>query len=100
MGNVELSEFGSNKASKVQPSRGAIPTYAILVKEEINTKGKHDDQGELAKIMKEFQDVFPKELPCGVPNDRGMPFKIELMEGATPISRLNYCLVPNYLWDI
>ena len=36
-------------------------------------------------VVCEFSDVFPDELP-GLPPDRDIEFKIELILGTTPIS--------------
>ena len=71
-----------------------------MVREGVNAQGTINDKGELEQLLKEFQDVFPKELPRGVPSDRGMPFKIELMEGAVPISRPIYRLAPKELEEL
>ena len=47
----------------------------------------------------EFPDVFPEELP-GLPPDRDMEFKIELVLGTTPISRRPYRMPPNELAEL
>ncbi len=40
------------------------------------------------QLAKEYADVFPEELPAGVPPDRGgEPFKIDLKEGTRPFGR-------------
>ena len=96
--DMELSK--SHNVRTVKTTRKGIPTYAILVKEEVDTQGGLDDHGEVKKLMTEFQDVFPKELPRGVPDDRGMPFKIDLVGGATPTSRPIYRLAPNELEEL
>ena len=40
---------------------------------------------EEVPVVKEFPDVFPKELP-GMPSDRDIGFLIELFPGTGPIS--------------
>ena len=50
-------------------------------------------------IVCEFLDVFPDELP-GLPLDRDVEFKIELVPGTTPISRRPYSLPPNDLAEL
>ena len=50
-------------------------------------------------VVYEFLDVFPDELP-GLPPDRDVEFKIELLPGTTPISRRPYRLPPNELAKI
>ena len=47
-------------------------------------------------IVCEFPDVFPDELP-GIPPNRDVEFKIELVPGTTPISRRPYRMPPNEL---
>ena len=44
----------------------------------------------------EFLDVFPDELP-GLPPDRDVEFKIELVPGTAPISRRPYRMPLNEL---
>jgi hypothetical protein len=44
----------------------------------------------------EFPDVFPDDLP-GLPPDRDVEFKIELIPGTAPISNIPYRMPPNEL---
>ena len=44
-------------------------------------------------VVREFADVFPNELP-GVPPESQIEFKIDLVPGASPISKASYCLSP------
>ena len=47
-------------------------------------------------VVCEFPDVFPDEL-SGLPPDRDVEFKIELVSGTAPISRRPYRMPPNEL---
>ena len=47
-------------------------------------------------VVCEFPDVFLDELP-GLPLERDVEFKIELVPGTTPISRRPYRMSPNEL---
>lgn len=47
---------------------------------------------ELRKILDEFQDVFPSELPKGLPPARTVDHHIDLIPGAEPPSRTPYRL--------
>ena len=49
--------------------------------------------------MCEFPDVFPDDLP-GLPPDRDIEFKIELVPGTAPISRRPYRMSPNELAEL
>ena len=47
-------------------------------------------------VVCEFPNVFPNEL-SGLPLDRVIEFKIELLPGTIPISRRPYRMPPNEL---
>jgi hypothetical protein len=40
-------------------------------------------------VVRDFSDVFPKELP-GMPPDREVEFVIDLLLGTAPISKRSY----------
>ena len=44
-------------------------------------------------IIKEYMDVFPKDLP-GLPTEREISFEIELLLGTAPISKAPYRMAP------
>ena len=50
-------------------------------------------------VVCEFLDVFLDELP-GLPPDRDVEFKIELLPGTAPISRRPYRMPPNELDEL
>jgi hypothetical protein len=50
-------------------------------------------------VVKEFQDVFPKELP-GMPPDRGIEFIIDLIPGTSPIAQPPYRMSPKELVEL
>jgi hypothetical protein len=51
------------------------------------------------KIVSEFSDVFPEELP-GMPPDREIEFVIELVPGTTPIFKRPYIMAANQLAEL
>jgi hypothetical protein len=59
--------------------------YAILA---LNEKGVAEGLEHLL-VVKEFADVFPKELP-GIPLERELEFTIDLKLGLEPITRTPY----------
>jgi hypothetical protein len=50
-------------------------------------------------VVCEFSDVFPDDLP-GLPPNRDVEFKIELLPGTAPISRRPYRMPPNELAEL
>jgi hypothetical protein len=47
--------------------------------------------GDNIRAVKDFPDVFPKELP-GMPPDREVEFVIDLLPGTAPISKRSYMM--------
>jgi hypothetical protein len=47
------------------------------------------DPLEIIKVVSEFPDVFPKDLP-GMPPERKVEFAIELLPGTAPIFKRAY----------
>ena len=50
-------------------------------------------------VVREFPDVFPKELP-GLPPDREVEFSIELVPGTNPVSIAPYRMAPLELREL
>ena len=67
--------------------RKGFQLYAIKFN-EIETK-QPETTMERFPILKEFQDIFSKEIP-GLPPKRDLDFTIDLMPGSTPVSRSPY----------
>jgi hypothetical protein len=54
---------------------------------------------ENMSVIKEFEDVFPKELP-GMPPERGVEFYIDLIPGTAPITKRPYRMAPTELAEL
>ncbi|KAI3769229.1 hypothetical protein L6452_00329 [Arctium lappa] len=54
---------------------------------------------EGVRVVREFPDVFPEDLP-GLPPDRLVEFKIDLVPGAAPIARAPYRLAPTEMQEM
>jgi hypothetical protein len=50
-------------------------------------------------VVREFPDVFPKELP-GIPPDREIEFNIDLVPGTSTISKAPYRMAPSELKEL
>jgi hypothetical protein len=64
----------------------------ILSVNNINKHQDDDDDDDTKEILKEFKDVFPNDLPKGLPPKRHVDHKIELLPEATPPSKATYRL--------
>jgi len=66
------------------------PLFALLMV-ELNTSEEATPLHPLAQsLMKEFKDVFPNDLPPGLPPIRGIEHQIDLLQGATSPSKSAY----------
>nr|GEY10919.1 putative reverse transcriptase domain-containing protein [Tanacetum cinerariifolium] len=50
-------------------------------------------------IVKEFLEVFPKDLP-GLPSVRQVEFQIDLIPGAAPVAQATYRLAPSEMQEL
>jgi hypothetical protein len=78
----------------VSPSRKEVVTKLYLPELEgvchhLSVDDKESNPIEAIRIVSEFPDVFPKELP-GMPPERKVEFAIELILGTAPISKRAY----------
>lgn len=81
------------KASKLL-CQGCIGYWSYA----INTQTKKEKAGNIPVVC-EFGDVFPEELP-GLPPQREIDFRIELIPGAQPISKAPCHLAPIELKEL
>ena len=49
--------------------------------------------------MSDFPDIFPEELP-GLPPQRQVEFRIDLVPGATPVAKSPYRLAPAEMQEL
>ncbi|XP_076900494.1 uncharacterized protein LOC143554674 [Bidens hawaiensis] len=89
VGDKEVEKVGI--ISKIKASRclgkGCLGFMAFVTKEPEPRKL------EEVPVVSEFKDVFPDELP-GIPPDREVEFKIDLVQGTSPIAKSPYRLAP------
>ena len=55
---------------------------------------------QVQAILNEFSDVFPKDLPGGLPRPRELDHHIELVPGAKPPHRAPYRMSPQGLDEL
>jgi hypothetical protein len=72
--------------------RRGYKTFALLLKPEEPSILPNTPAPPVQSILDEFADVFPKDLPKGLPPQRSHDFKIELQPDALPIQKGLYRL--------
>ncbi|XP_076893089.1 uncharacterized protein LOC143545013 [Bidens hawaiensis] len=63
------------------------------------TEGPKEKKLEDVPIVLEFSDVFPEELP-GIPPERDVEFRIDLVPGTAPIAKSPYRLAPTEMKEL
>ncbi|KAI3706791.1 hypothetical protein L6452_24762 [Arctium lappa] len=71
------------------------PSYLAFV---VDTK-KEKKTVENVKVVRDFRDVFPEDLP-GLPPERQVEFQINLTPGAAPIAQTPYRLAPTKMKEM
>jgi len=74
---------------------------ALFIMELANADAKTDPlDGPYGDILREFADVFPDDLPEGLPPQRAVDFAIELKPGTEPPSKAPYRLSHSELAEL
>ncbi|KAI3778829.1 hypothetical protein L2E82_08214 [Cichorium intybus] len=74
--------------------KGCVSFLAYVIIED-KVKQTYKD----IEVVKEFPEVFPDELP-GLPPERQVEFRIDLVPGASPIARAPYRLAPTEMREL
>ena len=72
--------------------------YETFLAYLIDTK-KETENIQNVPVVREFQDVFPEELP-GLPPAREIEFKIDLVPGARPVAKTPYRFAPSEMKEL
>jgi hypothetical protein len=95
--NADISKE-SHFISKKELKRGlkkGVPTFAVYIR-DINEHPKPGNSAHpkesVQDLLEEFKDVFPEDLPDGLPPERSHDFKIILQPLASPQKRPLYKL--------
>ncbi|GJW49675.1 putative reverse transcriptase domain-containing protein [Tanacetum coccineum] len=88
----DRSKTRLNLISCIKTERYISRGYQVFVA-HVMEKKSYERQLEDIPVVREFLEVFPKDLP-GLPLVRQVEFQIDLMPGATPLARAPYRLAP------
>ncbi|GJS99739.1 putative reverse transcriptase domain-containing protein [Tanacetum coccineum] len=90
---TQLSLISCIKTKRYKSRRCQV--FVIQVKEN-----KSDDKRlEDILVVREFSEVFPKDLP-GLPPIRQVEFQIDLIPGTAPVARAPYRLAPSEMQEL
>ena len=81
------------KASKVKRALFLNqPMIVLLYKEALFNTNQLDTSlpSSIVSLLQEFEDVFPEEIPKGLPHIRGIEHQIDFVTGATILNRPAY----------
>ncbi|WVZ80915.1 hypothetical protein U9M48_028350 [Paspalum notatum var. saurae] len=99
--NDAVLHIGSREVQLKSKGTGKILKVHIPEQKHIKATVNATKLQEIKKIpvVREFPDVFPEELP-GLPPDRDVEFKIDLVPGTAPVSRRPYRMAPDELKEL
>jgi len=84
------------------PSESAVSSIPINAAEEKNNSSKEPVEWTEARqqLLHEYRDVFPADLPSGLPPARSVDHRIELKPGSAPTNRPTYRMSPTELDEV
>ncbi|GKB10614.1 putative reverse transcriptase domain-containing protein [Tanacetum coccineum] len=71
----------------------------LIIQAQVMKKKSDEKRLEDILVVKEFPEVFPKDLP-GLPPICQVEFQIDLIPGATPVARAPYRLAPSEMQEL
>ena len=89
-GRTEIMKRSINK--QIGPKKDII-TVAERERQVLDSVSVHH-RGKLEKIIQEYRDVFPEQLPKGIPPERVVEHSIQIEPGSKPSYRPPYRLGP------
>nr|GEY04547.1 putative reverse transcriptase domain-containing protein [Tanacetum cinerariifolium] len=76
-----------------------IKDETLIIRAQVMEKKSEEKRLENIHVVKEFPDVFPKELP-GLPPVRQVEFQIDLIPRAAPVAHMPYRLAPSEMQEL
>jgi transposase InsO family protein len=95
--NVEMQEISAKQTGRAL--RKGAKIFAVHFREVLKNEETKSPK-ELVEVLEEYADVFPKDLPPGLPPIRDVDHSIDLLPGATPPHRAPYRMSPTELKEL
>ncbi|GJT76196.1 putative reverse transcriptase domain-containing protein [Tanacetum coccineum] len=94
----DRSKTHLNLISCIKNERYISRGYQVYIA-QVMEKKLDEKQLEYIPVVREFLEVFPKDLP-GLPPIRQVEFQIDLIPGAAPVAREPYILAPSEIQEL
>lgn len=102
--DASISRQQLARALKQRMPSFAVQLYNISTTEFVDLNALHLEhrrvKGKVNDVLREYADVFPDELPAGLPPKRNHELRIQLAEGAKPHRSGIYRLLESELVEI
>ncbi|GKA50729.1 putative reverse transcriptase domain-containing protein, partial [Tanacetum coccineum] len=76
-----------------------FPHMAMIIQKALKSENEEESKLSDISVVREFEDVFPEDL-SGLPPQRQVEFRIDLVPRATPITKSPYRLAPSEMQEL
>ena len=98
-GQEDANEISVNAITKDLKSGSML--FAVLLRPSNKRRKNTKETSDITNILDKYKDVFPTELPKGLPPSRIQgDFRIELKEGSTPVKKGLYRMSHSELEEV
>ncbi|KAD3640682.1 hypothetical protein E3N88_29905 [Mikania micrantha] len=105
MENNEVLEIRGDQAKRsvkiisCMKARKCLRKQCVAFLAHVIQKDKKATKIQDVPVVKDFAEVFPDDLP-GLPPERSVQFRIDLIPGATPVAKSPYRLAPSEMQEL
>ncbi|GJX19630.1 hypothetical protein Tco_0222307 [Tanacetum coccineum] len=97
--NYKLSKYHARIICDEKVVHVPIDGKTLIIRAQVMEKKSDEKRLEDIPVVREFLEVFPKDLP-GLPPVRQVEFQIDLIPGAAPVARAPYRLAPSEMQEL
>ena len=95
---IRTTKATENEDTTINSSSGDPMKQCIVTVNEDRTQTQYPK--EVQVILDDYANVFPRELPIGLPPQRDLDHCIELVPGAEPLHKAPYRMSPKWLDEL